>query len=89
MTPQSSSPFRHDAPELVAIKSGAWTLEKVKKEAERLFKLAEEAYIRSALPPEPNRKAAEALLIEIITRYHDIKVFGHYGPHDVEEFYKE
>jgi hypothetical protein len=50
-----------DAAELLDIKRGAWSLEKVKAEAERLFQLAQEAYVRSTLPPEPDRPRAERL----------------------------
>ena len=39
--------LRHDAPMLVAIKRGEWTLDQVKAEANRLFALADEAYVRS------------------------------------------
>jgi hypothetical protein len=46
------------APELLEIKRGAWPLEKVKAEAERLFQLSQEAYVRSSLPPEPDRTAS-------------------------------
>jgi hypothetical protein len=50
-----------DASQLLAIKNGQWTLEQVKAEAEKLFKLCEEAYIRSSLPNEPNYDAANTL----------------------------
>ncbi|HEV7396781.1 MAG TPA: hypothetical protein VGN86_09760 [Pyrinomonadaceae bacterium] len=40
-----------DGLELSSIKRGEWSLEKVKAEAERLFQLAQEAYVRSSLPP--------------------------------------
>ena len=63
---------RPDAPELLEIKRGAWPLEKVKEEAERLFKLAQEAYVRSPLPPEPDRQRAEKLCVEMISDYHDL-----------------
>src|SRR4030095_4135091 len=52
---------RADAVELLDIKRGAWPLEKVKAEAERLFQLAQEAYVRSSLAPEPDRERAERL----------------------------
>lgn len=61
---------RADAEQLMAIKKGEWTLEKVKDEAERLFKLAEEAYVRSSLPPEPDRDAAEELLARLVCNFH-------------------
>ena len=61
---------RADAPELLDIKRGAWSLDKVKSEAERLFQLAQEAYVRSTLPPEPDQAAAERLCVEMISEYH-------------------
>jgi predicted nucleotidyltransferase len=57
---------RHDAPELLAIKRGEWTLERVKDESERLFAQAQDAYVRSSLPPRPDRSRVEALCIEIV-----------------------
>ena len=62
--------FRHDAEILKAIKKGEWSLEKVKAEAERLFSLAQEAYVRSPLPAEPNYAEAEKLLLEIMKTAH-------------------
>lgn len=61
---------RADAPELLEIKRGAWPLEKVKAEAERLFVLAQEAYVRSSLPAEPNPAEAERLCVSMISDYH-------------------
>jgi hypothetical protein len=63
---------RQDAPELLSIKRGDWPLEKVKTEAERLFQLAQEAYVRSTLPPEPDRELAEKLCVEMISAYHGL-----------------
>lgn len=63
---------RADAPELLDIKRGAWPLEKLKAEAERLFQLSQEAYVRSSLPPEPDRDRGERLCIEIISTYHNL-----------------
>jgi len=57
---------REDASQLISIKKGEWTLEQVKKEAEKLFTLAHEAYIRSKLPDKPNHKKAEELLMTMI-----------------------
>jgi predicted nucleotidyltransferase len=45
--------YREDAPQLLEIKRGSWTLEKVKNEAERLFRLAEHVRNKSPLPEEP------------------------------------
>jgi len=63
---------RADAPELLEIKRGAWPLEKVKAEAERLFQLSQEAYVRSSLPPEPDRAQAERLCVAMISDYHHL-----------------
>jgi hypothetical protein len=65
---------RADAAELLDIKRGAWSLEKVKAEAERLFQLAQEAYVRSTLPPEPDRPRAERLCVEMISHYHGLSI---------------
>jgi predicted nucleotidyltransferase len=64
---------RKDSEQLLAIKRGKWTLDKVKDEAEHLFRLAEEAYVASKLPNEPNREEAERLLIGIILDHFNIK----------------
>lgn len=61
---------RADAPELLDIKRGAWSLDKVKTEAERLFQLSQEAYVRSSLPAEPDRARAEKLCVDLISEYH-------------------
>ena len=63
---------RADDPELLEIKRGAWPLEKVKAESERLFQLAQEAYVRSPLPPEPDRDRAEKLCVKMIAEYHGL-----------------
>ena len=64
---------REDKQELMDIKSGLWPLEKVKDEAERLFRLASDAYVKSPLPPEPDRKRAEQLVIGMISDFHKLK----------------
>jgi hypothetical protein len=61
---------RTDSDELLAIKRGEWPLGQVKQEAERLFKLAEAAYLKSTLPPEPDIRRAEALCRGIISDYY-------------------
>ncbi len=58
-----------DASQLLEIKKGEWTLEQVKSEADRLFKLAEEAYVRSSLPKQPDFKKINDLSIEIINEW--------------------
>ena len=57
--------YREDNQQLVSIKKGEWSLEKVKAEAERLFRLAEEAYMRSKLKNEPDYDKATKLLMDI------------------------
>ncbi len=64
---------RADAAELLSIKSGEWPLEKVKSEAERLFQLSQEAYVRSSLPAEPDRDRAERLCVKMISDYHRLR----------------
>lgn len=65
---------RADGAELLDIKRGAWPLDKVKSEAERLFQLAQEAYVRSSLPAEPDRDRAERLSVEMISEYHKLGI---------------
>jgi hypothetical protein len=57
---------RHDAPELLAIKHGEWSLERVKATADDLFRRAEAVYDTSALPVRPDREKANALCVEIV-----------------------
>ena len=54
-----------DADELKRIKRGAWTLEQVKVEAERLFSRVIQAREASALPAQPDAAAANQLLIQL------------------------
>ncbi|MEW6129634.1 MAG: nucleotidyltransferase domain-containing protein [Acidobacteriota bacterium] len=61
---------RADAENLFEIKRGEWSIERVKAEAERLFKLTEEAYVRSALPVNPDTQTAEKLCMDIIGKYY-------------------
>ena len=67
---------RGDADQLLEIKRGEWPMERVKEEAERLFRLAEEAYVRSSLPAKPDAVKAEELCIEIVARYHGLSANG-------------
>jgi predicted nucleotidyltransferase len=57
---------RHDAAELVAIKRGEWPLERVKAEAERLFRRADDAYDRSTLPVQPDHARVNELCVEVV-----------------------
>lgn len=56
----------YDAAELLAIKHGEWSLDRVKEESERLFRRAEDAYDRSTLPPGPDRERIGRLCVEIV-----------------------
>jgi uncharacterized protein len=55
-----------DAPQLLQIKRGEWTLEQVKAEADHLFKRAEAAYDACKLPAGPDLPAIEKILIGIL-----------------------
>lgn len=55
-----------DASQLLEIKKGEWTLEQVKSEADKLFKLSEEAYVRSNLPKYPDQEKINKLCTDII-----------------------
>lgn len=58
--------YRPDALELIDIKLGKWSLEKVQKEADNLFKEAKKAYDNSSLPVEPDKEAINNLCIDIL-----------------------
>lgn len=58
--------LREDASQLLEIKRGEWTLERVLEEADRGFKIAEEAYLRSTLPKNVDREAVNCLCMEIL-----------------------
>ena len=57
---------RPDAAELLMIKQGQWTLERVKKEANQLFAEAKRVYKNSRLPDAPQHKQANKLCVRII-----------------------
>jgi predicted nucleotidyltransferase len=58
--------LRQDSQQLLEIKRGEWTLDQVKAEADRLFKLADQAYLDSKLPKEPQKEAVNMLCQEMI-----------------------
>ena len=62
---------RPDANELKQIKLGAWTIEKVKREADKWFKKMEEAYKNSKLQDQPNVELIHRLIIEINEEYYN------------------
>lgn len=69
-----------DAPMLLGIKRGEWTLEQVKAEADRLFKRAEDAFDRCTLPAGVDTQKIDAMLVDIVrsrlNRYVDVKEAG-------------
>jgi len=60
---------RHDRDDLIAIKRGEWSLEKIKREAERLFRRAEEAYDRCNLPAKADFDKVASLVEEIVYKH--------------------
>jgi len=61
--------FREDAPWLLEIKRGMWKLEDVKDEAKRLFALADEAFVRTSLPSEPDYDKVNDMVKTIMFDY--------------------
>ena len=57
---------RSDAQQLLEIKRGEWTLDQVKAESDRLFKVAEEAYLSSTLPKSPDMEAVNRLCVDVV-----------------------
>ncbi len=64
---------RQDATQLLEIKHGEWSLEKVKSEADRLFALAEESYIRSTLPIDIDKEKVNKVLTDILMMRFNLK----------------
>jgi hypothetical protein len=58
--------LREDASQLLEIKRGEWTLEKVVAEADRLFATAEQSYLNSTLPSGVDNDKINKLSIKII-----------------------
>lgn len=58
--------FRSDAAELLQIKRGEWSLERVKSHAEELFAEARDVYEHSPMREKPDSDGAEKLLISIL-----------------------
>ena len=57
---------KNDATQLLEIKRGEWTLEQVKNEAEHLFRLCEEAYVRSPLKAQPDIEKINSVCVDIL-----------------------
>jgi predicted nucleotidyltransferase len=60
---------REDAQYLLDIKHGKYTLDQVKDEADKLFKLAKQAYINSRLPDKPDRNKIERFVVDTVMEY--------------------
>jgi predicted nucleotidyltransferase len=61
-----------DAQESIDIKQGKWNLEKIQKEAERLFREVQYIYENKCTLPEiPDRNKAEQLCMQIIYNYYN------------------
>jgi len=60
--------FREDAPQLLEIKRGLWTLEQVKSEADALFKRAETAYDECKLPAQPDTGRINDLVVSLVSK---------------------
>lgn len=58
---------RPDNNQLLEIKRGEWSLERVQAEADRQFARAEEAFTKSTLPVEPDKRAVSELCVDIIS----------------------
>lgn len=61
--------WREDAPQLLEIKLGKWTLDQVKKEAEFLFRRAQLAHDECRFPNEPDLGAINKMVTGILTGY--------------------
>lgn len=57
---------KDDAQELIGIKRGEWSLEKVQERAEQLFTVAQLAYVKSTLPSEPDPEEINNLCGQIV-----------------------
>ncbi len=60
---------RHDSSELIDIKTGLWSLEKVHEYADRELAYLNEAYLKSTLPSQPDTGKIDNLLVDIVSDY--------------------
>jgi predicted nucleotidyltransferase len=63
---------RNDRSELIQIKTGQWSVEKVKQKAEELFKEIDQAYNDSKLPNHPDIEGIDKLVRNILVRHFGI-----------------
>jgi predicted nucleotidyltransferase len=66
MTTGELNVMRHDSGQLIDIKRGLYTFEEIQALAKSLFSKAEDAFIHSKLPNQPDYKRANELLQNII-----------------------
>jgi len=78
---------RKDASMLLEIKRGEWKLDKVKREADELFKALKDVKEKSPLPEKPDYDRVNTMLKQI--QYDILRGETIIGYHDVDEFYKE
>ncbi len=57
---------RRDASQLLEIKKGEWSLERITAESDRLFSVAEQAYLSSTLPARPDYEKINKLSVEVV-----------------------
>jgi hypothetical protein len=63
---------RPDNNMLLEIKRGEWSLEKVQKEADRLFQLLDEALVRSELPSRINTNFVNDLCASVMMEFYGV-----------------
>ncbi|MDI6802932.1 MAG: nucleotidyltransferase domain-containing protein [Bacteroidota bacterium] len=61
---------RPDKDELIEIKTGKWSIQKIKSEAQKLFKEMEQAHKESSLPEKPDVAAIDKLVYSILTQHY-------------------
>jgi predicted nucleotidyltransferase len=66
LTEQTLHVQRHDARDLLAIRNGEWSYERVIRESERIEALIDEAVVRCDLPPCPPRASLNTLMMSIV-----------------------
>jgi hypothetical protein len=62
--------YRPDAAELIDIKSGRWSLERVEAEAQSCFEMFRQAEAVSKLPEKPDFKAINDMVVRLLCRNH-------------------
>jgi len=67
---------RPDRAELIQIKTGQWSIDRVKDVAGKLFSEMESAYKSSTLPDAPDVDAIDKLVQEILLRYYSVTNAG-------------